>query len=185
MQIFFMANIFFAEIDTEFMPSIYLFILLVFLSPVFTIITFQLIQIINLEYQFKILNQKDIAKNLNNDDIFTLAKICTKKRLWFSSIKLLESKCIVDTDSKFKYLNAIGFSYYSMKQYELAKPYYLKALSYKKDYLIALQNLGKIYELTNNFSLALETYRSILFYYPGNLLASKNIIKLKSRDSRI
>nr|YP_010728569.1 hypothetical protein P6G74_pgp003 [Phymatolithon calcareum]WEA76924.1 hypothetical protein [Phymatolithon calcareum] len=180
-----MYNIYFAQIDNAVMPSIYLIILLVFLLPVFIIITFQLVQIANLDYQFKILNQKDIAKNLNNDDIFTLVKICTKKRLWLSSIKLLETKCIMDTDSKFKYFNAIGFSYYSMKQYDLAKTYYLKSLSYKKDYLIALQNLGKTYEITNDFSLALETYRSIVFYYPGNLLANKNILKLKNRDSRI
>lgn len=180
-----MVNVFFAEVDAEFIPSIYFIVLLVFLFPVSIIITFQLAQIANLDYQFNILNRKEVDKNLNEDDAFTLARICVKKRLWLSSIKVLESKRIPDTDSKSKYFNAIGFSYYSMKQYDLAKTYYLKSLSCKKDYLIALQNLGKIYELTNNLSLALETYSSILFYDPDNLLASKSIVRLKNRDSRI
>ncbi len=45
---------------------------------------------------------------------------------------MLESKCIENLDYKSQYFNIIGFSYYNMKQYDLAKSYYLKALDFKK-----------------------------------------------------
>lgn len=165
--------------------SVYFVVLLVFLFPVFLIITLQLIQILVIESQFNRLVQKDLAKDLNTDDAFNLAKIYARKKMWLLSIKTLESRYEIETDVKSEYFNAIGFSYYSIKQYDLAKVYYLKALGCKENYLIALQNLAKVYELTNDFSLAFKTYKSISFYDPGNSLASKRIEKMKSRDSRI
>nr|YP_010728880.1 hypothetical protein P6G75_pgp117 [Lithothamnion corallioides]WEA77123.1 hypothetical protein [Lithothamnion corallioides] len=185
MQLFFLASMLFAEIYTELIPSIYCIILLIFLFPLFMIITFQLIQIINIENQFNRLSQKNLAGNLTYDDTFVLVKIYAKKKLWLSSIKVLESSCVDDLDAKCKYCNIIGFSYYSMKQYDLAKSYYLKALNLRKDYLTALQNLAKIYELTKEFSLALETYHTVLLYYPHNSVAVRNIERIKNRDSRI
>lgn len=182
---FFLNSMLFSEMYTKLIPSIYCIILLILLFPLFIIITLQLIQIVNLENQFNRLNQKNFTGNLSIDDAFILAKIYIKKKLWLSSIKILESKCLEDLDSKSKYFNVVGFSYYNMKQYDLAKSYYLKALSLKKDYLIALQNLAKIYELTNEVSLALETYNSVLLYDPDNSVIIRNIEILKNRDSRI
>nr|AYR05968.1 hypothetical protein [Lithothamnion sp.] len=170
---------------TSLAPRIYCTILLIFLFPLFMLITFQLVQIINIEAQFNKLSQKDLAGDLDNDDAFVLAQVYVKKKLWLSSIRLLESKSIENLDSRSKYFNMVGFSYYSMKQYKLAKVYYLRALKLRKDYLIALQNLAKIYELTKEFSLALQTYNAVLFYYPDNSLAVKSIERIRNRDSRI
>lgn len=183
MQLFFLISVLFSEISTDFIPSIYCIILLIFLFPLFILITFQLIQIVNIENQFKKLSQKNLTGYLNNNDVFILAQVCMKKKLWLSSIKILESKSVDNIDPK--YFNMIGFSYYSMKQYNLAKVYYLKALDLRKDYLVALQNLAKVYELTKEFSLALQTYSIVLSYDPDNSAAVKSIEKIRNRDSRI
>lgn len=185
MQLFFLVSLLLPEIYTKFAPGIYCMILFIFLFPLFIVITLQLVYIISIENQFNKLSHKNLTGGLDGDDIFVLAQICTKKKLWFSSIKILESKSMGNLNFNSQYFNMIGFSYYSMKQYSLAKAYYLKALDLREDYLIALQNLAKIYELTKQFSLALETYNAILFYYPDNSFAVKNIEKIRNRDSRI
>lgn len=185
MQLFFLVSILLPEVYTSFAPSVYCIILFIFLFPLFVVITLQLVYIVNIESQFNKLSQKDLAGDLNNNDTLMLAQIYVKKKLWFSSIKILELRSIENLNSKSRYFNIIGFSYYSMKQYNLAKVYYLKALDLRKDYLVALQNLAKIYELTKEFSLALETYSTVLFYYPDNLFAVKSIKRIKNRDSRI
>nr|YP_009541656.1 hypothetical protein [Synarthrophyton chejuense]AYR05665.1 hypothetical protein [Synarthrophyton chejuense] len=167
------------------MPVIYCIILLFILLPICVIITLQLIQIINLDYKHNQLKRKENLGYLALDDILFLVSIFIKKKLWFSSIKILEKQLRKDLEINYRYFNLIGFSYYGMKQYEMAKIYYSKALDCKPDYLIALKNLAKVSELTNDLSGALFAYSSILSYDPLNTFASNALIKIKNRDSRI
>nr|YP_009589075.1 conserved hypothetical plastid protein [Corallina ferreyrae]QBL75591.1 conserved hypothetical plastid protein [Corallina ferreyrae] len=107
------------------------------------------------------------------------------KRLWFQSLKLLESVKEVDLEYRHQYFNTVGFIYYNMKDYDLAKKYYIEAISIKNNYLVALQNLAKVYELQNNYVSAIESYNSILSYEPDNRIANLKVTRLKNRDSRI
>nr|YP_010471014.1 hypothetical protein N4M48_pgp178 [Synarthrophyton patena]UVF62843.1 hypothetical protein [Synarthrophyton patena] len=180
MSTFFITSLVFGEINNVLIPIIYCIILLLFLLLLCVIITLQLIYIFTINNHLSILNKKKDTSQLNKDDTIILSKIYMKKQLWLSSIKMLES-----IDLNYKCFNLMGFSYYSMKQYNIAKVYYLKSLELKKDYLVALKNLAKVYELTEDFSLALKAYNSILHYDKDSIIAINGLMKIKNRDSRI
>lgn len=185
MSTFFIDSLLIAEIQSSVMPLLYCFILLIVLLPLSGLITFQLIQIIKIDYQLNKLNTRLMSSGLNINEKLILAKIFIIKKLWFSSIKILETKNVQDVILKAKYMNYLGLSYYSMKQYDLSKNYYLKSLDCKKNDLVVLKNLAKVSELTNDFATALKTYKSILLYDPNNAVANRQLVKLQNRDSRI
>jgi len=64
-----------------------------------------------------------------------------------------------------------------MDQHNLAILYYLKALSSQEDYIIALQNLAKVYEKKKNYDLASSTFKKILKYDEFNILANEYLDK--------
>nr|YP_007878159.1 conserved hypothetical plastid protein [Calliarthron tuberculosum]AGA63770.1 conserved hypothetical plastid protein [Calliarthron tuberculosum] len=166
------------------MPNLYFILLVIFLMPFSLIMTWQILQLILLESNyFKLCKKKTI--DLSIDQLFVFVKILIKKRLWFKSLKLLESLEDVDLSYRHKYFNIFGFIYYKIEQYNLAKKYYLKSLYLKNNYLVALQNLAKVHELQKDYSLALKVYNSILSYDSNNKLANIKVARLKSRDSRI
>lgn len=127
------------------MPYIYFSVLLVFLVLYSVFITFQVYKLISLELSFKKIVLKKIDSN-NMDQLFNTLRILLYKRLWLKAIKLLEYPKNVPQISIHKYFNAVGFVYYSMEKYDLAKLYYLRSLSKKDDYLAVLNNLAKVYE---------------------------------------
>ena len=94
-------------------------------------------------------------------------------------MNLMESKKNIASENIHKYFNSIGYLYDSMHKYNLAILYYLKALSFKDNYVLALQNLAKVYEKKKQCTLALSTYQSILKYDKSNLLANEYLKKIK------
>ena len=125
------------------MPYIYFCVLLIFLFLYSFFITLQLYRSIKFELAFRkiVLIQNEIC---SWNQLFYNLRILSYKKLWFRSIKLVESQIVVPNDKEHQYFNAVGFIYQSMKKYELAKLYYLRSLDRKKNYLTALKNLLKM-----------------------------------------
>lgn len=183
----FLVNDFFvfnSMLDNSLIPDLYFILLLFFLIPFSFFVTSQLIQLISLENHYRQVFKQKSKYYLSEYFIFVV-KILVEKRLWFVSIHFLESIASSDLKDSHRYFNIMGFIYYKMGEYNLAKEYYLKAISVKNDYILGLQNLAKVYEVEKAYDLALITYNSILSYDPENLLAQANVSELNSRDSRI
>lgn len=154
----------------------YFFLILLFLIPFSFLVSVQLFQLIKFELYFYDLNQID-SDDYSMDQLFYLLKILLKKKLWLTSINLMESKKNIFNENIHKYFNSIGYLYDSMDKHNLAILYYLKALSFQDKYIVALQNLAKVYEKKKNYPLALSTYKSILKYDESNLLANEYLEK--------
>lgn len=132
------------------MSYIYFLVLLIFLVLYSLFITIQLYKFIKLELFFK----KNLLKKIspcNKDQLFIMLRVLSSKKLWFTSIRLVEEQKDVVHKEIHRYFNAVGFIYYNMQKYDLAKLYYLKSLNEKSDYLIALNNLAKVYEKKNTY----------------------------------
>lgn len=166
-------------------PKVYFIILSIFLMPLVIMITDQVIKIFVREGQLEILRRRQLDQNCTPKDLFNLAKLYTLRKQWFSSICILELCLQTTVEHKCIYFNALGFCYYNLKHYDSAKDYYMKAIHCKKDYVLALNNLAKVYLSTENYREALRTYESILNYNPDFMHVKENIENLRSRDSRI
>ena len=115
----------------QLMPYVYLLCLLVFLVFFSFLLTLRLLQVVKLELRFYQLNAKD-ARNYCIDDLFDFLKISMRKRLWFSSVRLIESVNVLPKGNVDRYFNAIGYLYYNMRKHDLAKFYCSQVLSIKE-----------------------------------------------------
>jgi len=132
------------SLDKSTIPYLYFILILLFLIPFSVLVSLQLFQLIKFELSFNELKQID-SDNYSMDQLFNLLTILLKKQLWLNSIHLMESRKNIPSKNIHQYFNSIGYLYDSMDQYNLAILYYLKALSSQEDYIIALQNLAKVY----------------------------------------
>lgn len=177
-------HILFSQLSNSYVPNLYFIVLILFLIPLSFLVTIQLVQLILLESRYRQFSNYEDKYSLACDYLF-IVKILVAKRLWFSSIQLLEHINHTNLKDSHLYFNIFGFIYYKIGEYNLAKEYYIKAVAIKNNYLLGLQNLAKVYEIEKSYDLALMTYTSILSYDPENVLAQASLIRLKSRDSRI
>lgn len=158
---------------TDYLSYVYFAFTLFFLIPFSLFIVFQLFQVVKIDvYLWKAKNNKTLYPS---DYLFDLVTVLLKKRLWFDAIKLLESAQNLSELEKPQYFNALGFVYYSVHKYNIAKFYYLKALKLKKNYIVALQNLAKLYDIAKNYEMAASTYQTVLTYDPLNKVAKKSL----------
>lgn len=127
---------------------------------------------LQLDIRFYKLKQESVVMHAT-DQLLDFLSILVRKKLWFDAIKIMETNYAFEGLSSHQYLNALGFIYYNMRQYELAKFYYIEALKIQENYVVALQNLARVYEITKNAALVASTYKSILRYDPSNKIAHR------------
>lgn len=163
------TSIFYLSLSDHF-PSLYFALVLLALIPLSCLVAFQLFQVLKRDMYFYWMRQKIAAIN-TDDRLFGYLSVLVKKKLWLDAIKVMEKKYVLKNLTLHRYFNALGFIYYSMQEYNLAQLYYLRALEIQEDYLVALQNLAKIYKLKKETTLLMSTYRSILKYDPTNKIA--------------
>ena len=167
------------------MPKIYFIVLYIFLLPFVILITIQMVKILVREYWLVILSRLQSSQSFTCDSMFNLARLYTLKKQWFACVRILELCLQISSQNEYVYFNALGFCYYNMGYYDLAKNYYMNAVDGKNNYTLALNNLAKVYITTENYDKALEIYKLILKYNPDCKRAKKNLKNLKNRDSRI
>nr|YP_009237287.1 hypothetical protein [Wildemania schizophylla]AKS28334.1 hypothetical protein [Wildemania schizophylla] len=173
------------------LPIFYLSILTIFLICLSWIITKQLKTIFLLESQFKYFVDKRQNGILGADEIFAFARVCVAKKLFVNAI--VESQAVLQDKSYFtiannndimsKLYNMLGFIYYEAGHSAFAKNFYLRAIDMNSNYIVALNNLAKIYEDIKNFRKAEDLYQQVLKINSSNETATRrmqSISKLKN-----
>ena len=75
----------------------------------------------------------------------------------------------------------MGYAYFAQEQYDIAIRQYKEALKLYPEYVIALNNLGNVYEKKQMIVKAVEIYREVLEYDPENKTAKTRVNSLEKR----
>ena len=138
-------------------------------------------------------NKLQMNQHLSNNS-YKLGQIYLRKNFYDKAINLFrESLVNWDVNDKIglgSLYNTLGFTYFRLKNYDYSKYYYLQAIRLLPDYLLALTNLGLIYETNKMYIEAYDIYKIILNYESNNTIALARITILRKktkllRDGRI
>nr|YP_010925506.1 hypothetical protein RMC00_pgp208 [Neoporphyra dentata]WKD83738.1 hypothetical protein [Neoporphyra dentata] len=174
------------------LPIFYLSILTAFLLILNWLIFQQLKIILSLESQFKYFIEKSQNDILEVEESFAFAKVCVAKKCFSRAI--IEGQLAIKKSSELNNKesnitianlhNMLGFIYSEAKQINIAKNFYQQALQIDSNYVIALNNLAKIYEDTKDFKKADALYDKVLTLNLDNKIANKRKESItKSRNT--
>lgn len=158
------------------MLTLYLTCLTCFLIPTCIILTLEIYKIIYKYHEISKKRYKTIV--INNNDILNLAEIYIRQKKWLSCILLIESYNEKNQDNNYTCYNCIGFCYYQLQIYELAKYNYSKALENNQQDINSLFTLAELYKITKNINKAIKTYKKILVIDKNNKKAQRKLEKL-------
>lgn len=170
------------------MLRIYLVCLTTFLLPICLLITREVYKLCKQYFTTTRILKQQNNHIINIHNNLTLAEIYIKQKKWMSSILILESNILKESEILSKCCNWIGFCYYQTKIYHLSKYYYLQAIKKTPNYISALHNLAEIYQILNDYKNATSIYEKIITIDNKNIKAKQKIeilLKQNNRDSRI
>ena len=117
-------------------------------------------------------------------EYYELGSILLDKRIYVQAIaqfqKAIKAETLEGLELAAVY-NALGFTYFSQEQYDLALRNYKEALKLAPDYVTALNNLGHAYERKQLAAPALEIYDQALAIEPNNPTAKRRAEALRKR----
>ncbi len=175
-------NLFMSE---EFLPIIYLSILLVLLGVVAIVLGRQIFKTRRIETTFSSLQNKLKQEKGTAKEYYELGSIYLDKKLYRQAVSLFEKAVKADKEiepeNQALIYNALGFAYFSQEQYDLAIRNYKEAVKLFPQYVTALNNLGNAYEKKQLIVQALETYNKALEHEPNNKKAKKRVESLSKR----
>lgn len=160
-------------------PLIYSTALFCFLALISFFLLKQIINTQGLEKKMFEL-QTMIKKNDTSHELYyKLGQLYLKKKLFSKAIFLFRGAIKNwDTNDSIglgSLYNTIGFTYFTLKEYNLSIYYYKIAIKILPDYTIALINLGYAYEKQNLLLESYNSYDKVLVYNKNNSLALKRI----------
>lgn len=170
-------------------PLFYSITLVFFLS----IITYYILkQIINTQrLEKKIFKLQESVKQTDSfyEDYYQLGQLYLKKKLFRKAImifrKALQLWDLNDEIGLGSVYNAIGFTFFSLEEYDYAIYYYDIALKTIPDYSLSRINLGYSYEKLNLLKEAQNCYQTALSWDPNNQLANNRCFELNKKISRL
>ncbi|MDB9315240.1 tetratricopeptide repeat protein [Spirulina sp. CS-785/01] len=171
----------------EYLPTLYVSILLVLLAGIAFFVFQQIIRVRRRESRFSRLQKKLQKEQGTAQEYYELGSLYLDKNLFVQAIQLFQKaikkaeKEEVEPENIALIYNALGYSYYSQEQPDLAIRNYKEALKNYPDYVIALNNLGNAYEKKKQPAAALEAYQETLNYDPNNSIAKKRVESLQKR----
>lgn len=93
----------------------------------------------------------------------------------FADPAALWKEAIAAYPGNYRAYNNLGKVYSDMKEYDLALPYFRKALEIAPDYYLAYKNLGDLYYFRNDHAAAETYYRKSIGLNPENYQAYNNL----------
>ena len=167
------------------LPQTYLLGLVGLLAIVAVVVGRQLLSVRRDEIKLIKLEQAGIAGSREASDLYELASVQLRKRLYPQATATLKQavKRLKDEPDEARALieNALGFSLAAQKEFETAVRHYKSALRAKQDYPVALNNLAFAQEKLLDTDAAMESYRKTLKVEPNNATAKKRLKRLEKR----
>ena len=113
---------------------------------------------------------KKIAKNSSYENLFKLGQLYLRKKIYNKAIEEFRA-CFRKWDKNDKLgiaslFNTLGFTYYQLKEHEIAVYYYKIALMVTPDYVTSLTNLAYLYQNQNQVSELQSVYKKLLEFEP-------------------
>ena len=171
----------------EYLPVVYLTILIILLAGTTILVLRQIVKTRRIESTFSKLQKKLKQEKGTTQEYYELGSLYLDKKLFVQAANLLQKALKLanddDTTSENKALiyNALGYAYFAQEQYDIAIRQYKEALKLYPEYVIALNNLGNVYEKKQMTVKALETYEQALKYEPNNNTAKRRAESLRKR----
>ena len=169
----------------EKLPAIYLAVLLGLLFIAAIVILKEIIKTRRSENVFSRLQKKLKQEKGTALEYYELGSLYLDKKLFVQSINLFQKALKVEQDiepeNQALVHNAMGYAYFAQEQYDIAIRQYKEALKLYPEYVIALNNLGNVYEKKQITVKALETYEQALKYEPNNNTAKRRAESLRKR----
>ncbi len=169
----------------EQLPVIYISALLIILIFAAIFILREVIKTRRSENVFSKLQKKLKNEKGTSKEYYELASLYLDKKLFVQSISLfqkaLKADKNVEPENKALIYNAMGYAYFAQEQYDIAIRQYKEALKLYPEYVIALNNLGNVYEKKQMIPQAVECYESALEYEPNNKVSKRRVESLKKR----
>jgi tetratricopeptide (TPR) repeat protein len=170
------------------LPQTYLLGLLGLRAIVAVVVGRQLLRVRRDEQNLIRLEQADAAGSRDAGDLYELASVQLRKRLYPQATATLRQavKRLGNEPQEARALiqNALGFSLAAQKDFSTAIRHYKSALQAKADYPVALNNLAFAEERLLNRDAACELYRKVLKLEPDNQTAKKRLKRLERAAKR-
>ena len=170
------------------LPQTYLLGLIGLLAIVAVVVGRQLLRVRRDEQNLIRLEQADAAGSRDAGDLYELASVQLRKRLYTQATATLRQavKRLGNEPQEARALiqNALGFSLAAQKDFSTAIRHYKSALQAKADYPVALNNLAFAEERLLNRDAACELYRKVLKLEPENPTAKKRLKRLERAAKR-
>jgi tetratricopeptide (TPR) repeat protein len=169
----------------ETLPVVYISALLVLLIVAFIWILQEVIKTRRIESTFSRLQNKLKQEKGTAKEYYELGSIYLEKKLFVQSLnvfqKALKAEEELEPENQALIYNAMGYAYFGQEQYDIAIRQYKEALKLYPEYVVALNNLGNVYEKKQMTVKALETYDQALEYEPKNATAKRRAESLRKR----
>ena len=170
------------------LPQTYLLGLIGLLAIVAVVVGRQLLRVRRDEQALIRLEQADAAGSRDSGDLYELASVQLRKRLYSQASATLRQavKRLSNEPQEARALiqNALGFSLAAQKDFSTAIRHYKLALQAKADYPVALNNLAFAEERLRNRDAACELYQKVLTLEPNNATAKKRLRRLERAANR-
>tara|TARA_B100000768_G_scaffold115424_1_gene106831 strand:+ start:106 stop:636 length:531 start_codon:yes stop_codon:yes gene_type:complete len=155
------------------------FLAKIYLAIVFLIL---LLSVVFLGYQIRVTQQfetnlenfrsKKITEKNSYENIFKLGQLYLRKKIYNKAIEEFRL-CFREWDKNdtlgiASLFNTLGFTYYQLKEYDIAVYYYKIALTLTPDYVTSLTNLAYLYQSQNKISEVKNIYTKLLVFDPSS-----------------
>ncbi|OIP71871.1 MAG: hypothetical protein AUK48_11970 [Oscillatoriales cyanobacterium CG2_30_44_21] len=159
----------------------YLGALVVLLAGVSWLVVRQIMKARSLESVISDLQPKLQKEKGSPEDYYQLGSVYLRKKLFAQAIALFNKAIKEGGDNMPEVYNALGFSYFSQEQYDLAIKNYKEAIGLQVGYVTAINNLGHAYEKKKLLPQAIEMYEQVLKLEEKNETASRRLASLRKQ----
>jgi tetratricopeptide (TPR) repeat protein len=156
----------------DFLAKIYLALVfgILFISAIFLLYQIQLTQ--QLENNLDKFRAKKTSEINSYENVFKLGQLYLRKKIYNKAIEEFRA-CFREWDKNDKLgiaslFNTLGFTYYQLKEYEIAVYYYKIALTVTPDYVTSLTNLAYLYQSQNQIDDLQIVYKQLVRLNPEN-----------------
>ncbi|MCY7333863.1 MAG: tetratricopeptide repeat protein [Pseudanabaena sp. CAN_BIN31] len=159
----------------------YLGVLVVLLAGVTWLVVRQILKARSLESVISDLQPKLQKEKGTPEDYYQLGSVYLRKKLYAQAIALFNKALKEGGDNNPEVYNALGFSYFSQEQYDLAIKNYKEAIALQDGYVTAINNLGHAYEKKKLLPQAIEMYEQVVKLDEKNENAKRRLTSLRKQ----